>query len=86
MITRAVCELEDAMIEYILQSQLWNRCDPENFDNARKKILLALDRVIAEKQKNRRVGCGYRITWAEQRRQYARAIQRYAQHQRPQKS
>jgi hypothetical protein len=22
-------------------------------------------------------GCGYRITWAEQRRQYARAIQRY---------
>jgi hypothetical protein len=21
--------------------------------------------------------CGYRITWAEQRRQYARAIQRY---------
>ena len=28
-----------ALIEYILQSQLWDRCDPENFDNARKKIL-----------------------------------------------
>jgi hypothetical protein len=44
----AVDKLEGAMSEYIVQSQMWDKCGPNNFHNARKELLDTVERVIGK--------------------------------------
>jgi hypothetical protein len=52
-LARAGFELEEAMAEYIMESQMWDRCDPANFDNARKEVLETLDETIKKIRERR---------------------------------
>jgi hypothetical protein len=41
-------QMEDAISTYIVQSQMWDRCDRNNFDNARKEIAVYVERAIED--------------------------------------
>lgn len=57
-LARAGFELKEAMAEYIVQSQMSDRCNPENFDNARKEILATLEEIIERIREGRRAARG----------------------------
>jgi hypothetical protein len=54
MLCRAGFELRHAMKEYIVQRQMWDECDHEDFNSARAEILRNLDRAIEELREARR--------------------------------
>lgn len=56
MLARASHALQEALIDYICQSQMFDRCDRNNFDNARAEIASSIDDAIELLRQRRAVG------------------------------